>query len=210
VVAAWRAVSLAGSYQLLAWLIRACEPTARGPPEGHPGNGAAARPVPACAADGERPGASQGGTSGPAWRPAGQAAGQPAIPAGAQAADDALEASAVNHAAVATYRLSVQAGHPLSERRLAQMSGRASRRWARARIADARQASPLPDSPSPAQQASWQPTRRRGKRQQTAQPFRTSLTARFSEISVDEAETTGQAGRKAGDGGFSGAESKGL
>jgi hypothetical protein len=50
-------------------------------------------------------------------------------------------------AAVAAYRLSVQAGNPLSERRLAQMFGRTSRRWARARIADARQASPLPDSP---------------------------------------------------------------
>jgi hypothetical protein len=48
---------------------------------------------------------------------------------------------------VAAYRLSVQAGNPLSERRLAQMFGRTSRRWARARIAEARQASPLPDSP---------------------------------------------------------------
>jgi hypothetical protein len=58
-----------------------------------------------------------------------------------------LEADAVNDAAVAAYRLSVQAGNPLSERRLAQMFGRTSRRWARARIADARQESPLPDSP---------------------------------------------------------------
>jgi hypothetical protein len=41
-----------------------------------------------------------------------------------------------------------QAGNPLSERRLAQMFGRTSRRWARARIADARHASLLPDSPS--------------------------------------------------------------
>ena len=52
--------------------------------------------------------------------------------------------------AVAAYRLIVQAGNPLSERKLAQMFGRTSRRWARARIADARQASPLPDSPCPA------------------------------------------------------------
>jgi hypothetical protein len=59
-----------------------------------------------------------------------------------------LEASAVNDAAVAAYRLSVQVGNPLSERRLAQMFGRTSRRWARARIADARQASPLLDSPN--------------------------------------------------------------
>jgi hypothetical protein len=49
---------------------------------------------------------------------------------------------------VAAYRLSVQAGNPLSERRLAQMFGRTSRRWARARIAEARLESPLPDPPS--------------------------------------------------------------
>jgi hypothetical protein len=109
---------------------------------------AARRPVPASAVDGERP-----GTSGPAWRPAGQAAGQSSIPASGQRDDEALEASAVNDAAVAAYRLSAQAGNPLSERRLAQMFGRTSRRWARARIADARQespllTSPLPDSPS--------------------------------------------------------------
>jgi hypothetical protein len=39
---------------------------------------------------------------------------------------------------VAAYRLSAQAGNPLSERKLAQMFGRTSRRWARARIAEAR------------------------------------------------------------------------
>ena len=42
--------------------------------------------------------------------------------------------------AVAAYRLSAQAGNPLSERKLAQMFGRTSRRWARARIAEARRA----------------------------------------------------------------------
>ena len=36
--------------------------------------------------------------------------------------------------AVAAYRLSVQVGNPLSERRLAHMFGRTSRRWAQARI----------------------------------------------------------------------------
>jgi hypothetical protein len=161
VVAAWPAVSLVGSYELLAWLIRTSGSAARGPSAAHLGNDAdcraAARPVPASAADRECPAGSERGTSGPAWRSAGQAAGQSAIPAGAQAADEALEASAVNDAAVTAYRLSVQAGNPLSERRLAQMFGRTSRRWARARIADARQASPLLDSPSPAQQAGWQP-----------------------------------------------------
>src|SRR5689334_14342821 len=86
-------------------------------------------------------------TSGPAGRPLDQAAAQSPISTSNQRDDDSLEASAVNDAAVAAYRLSVQAGNPLSERRLAQMFGRTSRRWARARIADARQASPLPDSP---------------------------------------------------------------
>jgi hypothetical protein len=41
---------------------------------------------------------------------------------------------------VAAYRLIARAGNPLSERKLAQMFGRTSRRWARARIAEARRA----------------------------------------------------------------------
>jgi hypothetical protein len=53
-------------------------------------------------------------------------------------------------AAVAAYRLSAQAGNPLSERKLAQMFGRTSRRRARARIAEARRApsSPLTEDPA--------------------------------------------------------------
>jgi hypothetical protein len=147
VIAAWPAVSLVGSYELLVWLIRTCGAADRGPSAEHLCTGAAycaaARPVPAPAAGGERLGWSERDTSDLARRPAGQAAGPSPAPAGGQA----REASAVNDAAVAAYRLSVQAGNPLSERRLAQMFGRTSRRWARARIADARQASPLPDSP---------------------------------------------------------------
>jgi hypothetical protein len=85
--------------------------------------------------------------SDPARRLAGQAARLPAIPACGQRDDEVPEASTVNDAAVAAYRLSVHAGNPLSERRLAQMSGRTSRRWARARIADARQASSIQESP---------------------------------------------------------------
>ena len=45
-------------------------------------------------------------------------------------------ANTESDAAVAAYRLSVQAGNPLSERKLAQMFGRTSRRWARARITE--------------------------------------------------------------------------
>jgi Protein of unknown function (DUF2637) len=152
VVAAWPAVSLVGSYELLVWLIRTSRAADRGPSAEHFCTGAACRtarrPVPASAVDGERPGENQRGTSDPAWRPAGQAAGRSPIPAGGQRDEEVLEASAGNDAAVAAYRLSVQAGNPPSERQLAQMFGRTSRRWARARIADARQASALPDSPS--------------------------------------------------------------
>ena len=142
VVAAWPAVSLAGSYELLAWLIRTSGPAARGPSAVHRGNGAACRaavhPLPAPASHGERSGGSERATADPAWWPAGQAAGQVPMLAGGWRDDEVLEASAVDDAAVAAYRLSVQAGNPLSERRLAQMFGRTSRRWARARIADAR------------------------------------------------------------------------
>jgi Protein of unknown function (DUF2637) len=148
VVAAWPAVSLVGSYELLVWLIRTCGAADRGPSPAHLRNGgacrAARRPGPASAADGERPSGNQRGTSDPACWPAGRAAG---IGAGGQCDDEAVEASAVNGAAVAAYRRSVQAGNPLSERRLARMFGRTSRRWARARIAEARQESPPPSPP---------------------------------------------------------------
>ena len=155
-----------GAYELLVWLIRTSGAADRGPSAEHLCTGAAsraaARLLPASAADGERPGESERGTSDLACRLAGQAAWQSLIPAGRQRDDEVLEASTDNVAAVAAYQLSVQAGNPLSERRLAQMFGRTSRRWARARIADARQASPLPDSPStpvtalsPALAASW-------------------------------------------------------
>ena len=152
VVAAWPAVSLAGSYELLVWLIRTCGPAARRPSAVHRCEDAACRaavhPLPVPASDGDRSGGSERGTPDPAWRPAGQPAVQSPMLARGQRADEVLAASAVNDAAVAAYRLSVQAGNPLSERRLAQMFGRTSRRWARARITEARQAPPLPDSPS--------------------------------------------------------------
>jgi hypothetical protein len=49
----------------------------------------------------------------------------------------------INAAAVAAYRASVLGGRPLSERKLAQMFGLTSRRWARRRMVEARQ-SPAP------------------------------------------------------------------
>ena len=44
----------------------------------------------------------------------------------------------INEAAVAAYCASVDIGRPLSERKLAAMFGKTSRRWARHRMAEAR------------------------------------------------------------------------
>src|SRR5262249_3612286 len=132
VVGGWPAVSLVGSYELLVWLIRTSGPTARGPSAVHRSDAAVCH-----GAVHER------GRSDPAWWPASPAAGQSPILDGGQRDDEVLEAGAVNDAAVSAYRLSAQAGNPLSERRLAQMFGRPSRPWARARIADARVAEQL-------------------------------------------------------------------
>jgi hypothetical protein len=150
-VAAWPAVSLVGSYELLVWLIRTSGAVERGPWAEQLCNCAVCHPairsLPISAVDGDRPGGSKRHASDPARRPTDQTAKLPAIPASEQRDDELAEASTVNDAAVAAYGLSVQAGNPLSERRLAQMFGRTSRRWARARIADARQASSIQESP---------------------------------------------------------------
>ena len=73
VVAAWPAVSLVGSYELLVWLIRTSGAVERGPSAEHLCNGAACRatvrPLPTSAVDGERPGGSQRDMSDPARGP---------------------------------------------------------------------------------------------------------------------------------------------
>ena len=136
VVAAWPAISLVGSYELLVWLIRTFGALQHQPSTVHRCENtacrAAARSAPAAAVDSEQHSRSDRDPSAQRRRPTAQPAGQPTTPAGAQAGAD-------NCAAVAAYRLSVQAGNPLSERKLAQMFGRTSRRWARARITEARQ-----------------------------------------------------------------------
>ena len=66
------------------------------------------------------------------------------IPGYLSAAHNANGATNIDAAAVAAYRASVRAGKPLSERKLAGMFGKTSRRWARSRIAEARN-SPLPE-----------------------------------------------------------------
>jgi len=105
-VAAWPAVALIGSYELLTWMVR----TAAAREADH---------VPE--ADRRVARADQ--------------AGGPPVPAGAGGT-----AGSVNVAAVAAYRASVLAGKPLSERGLAEAFGTTSRRWARNRMAEARQA----------------------------------------------------------------------
>ena len=143
VVAAWPAVSLVGSYELLVWLIRTSGTVEHRSPAGPLGDAAAcraaARPDMTAATGSGFPGRGERGTPDHGRQPAAQAAG-PGISVSGQDDQAIPEAGAVNDAAVAAYRLSAQAGNPLSERMLAQMFGRTSRRWARARIAEARRA----------------------------------------------------------------------
>jgi hypothetical protein len=151
VIAAWPAASLVASYQLLIWLARTSKTVKRGPSAGPACTGQACRAValaaPAASVDDERPGRAGRIAPGQMREPEGQAGRRHASHADGERQDEGPDASAVNDTAVAAYLLSVQAGNPLSERRLAQIFGRTSRRWARARIAEARQASPPPDSP---------------------------------------------------------------
>ena len=137
VVAAWPAVSLVGSYELLVWLIRTSGTAEHEPRVGHLSD-AAARSARTAANGAEFGRRGERSTPDQERQPAAQAAGPPTVHASGRRDQAVPEAGAVNDAAVAAYRRSAQAGNPLSERKLAQMFGRTSRRWARARIADAR------------------------------------------------------------------------
>jgi hypothetical protein len=64
------------------------------------------------------------------------------ILAGSGQVGTARDESQTIAAAVAAYRASLQTGRPLSERELAGMFGGTSRRWARSRMAEARQPEP--------------------------------------------------------------------
>jgi len=126
-VAAWPAASLVGSYELLLWLIRTAAP---GPVASEPaadlilGAGRAAGPGHPAVDDTQRA--------------SGDRAIEPPTANGTgTAAEDSEED--INAAAVAAYRTSIDTNGPLSERRLAAMFGKTSRRWARNRMAEARQ-----------------------------------------------------------------------
>jgi len=168
VIAAWPAVSLVGSYELLVWIIRtaAAGGLDRRPAADHAGwyadHPAHERPgasLPDAAPDGEvapvglgigcgngpqvqtrGPAADQG--SGPGQAAVKDHTGQDGdqIQAGSRQSGTARDESETIAAAVAAYRASIQTGKPLSERKLAGMFGKTSRRWARSRMAEAGQA----------------------------------------------------------------------
>ena len=167
VIAAWPAVSLVGSYELLVWIIRtaAAGDLDRGPAADQGGPQADHYGPSLRLAAAQGPDAGPGNLTGriPASRPAVRTArfpcpGRPARarqadqagtwrttrtrggPARLTGAGDAASSdSDVNAAAVAAYRASLRAGTPLSERKLAGQFGKTSRRWARNRMAEARQ-----------------------------------------------------------------------
>jgi Protein of unknown function (DUF2637) len=178
-IAAWPAVSLVGSYELLVWMVR----TAAGIPDHEPA--ADQRMIHVQRADQaagqshrrrtRRPGAGPAGpetvrrpytrSASPAGpqrvvRAAGPGQGREA-PAGAACTDDEVRSmsgqaevmageAGINAAAAAAYRASLVSGTPLSERGLAELFGRTSRRWARHRMAEGRQlASKSADDPLP-------------------------------------------------------------
>ncbi len=150
-VAAWPAASLAGSYELLVWLIRTAAALDGKAPAEHVSDRSASRaprnPCPAPPADGEQQRQDGHEAREQAWQTTSQPAAQPAMPITTQRDGDVSVANAADDQAVAAYRLSARAGNPLSERKLARMFGRTSRRWARARITEARQSQ---QNPTPA------------------------------------------------------------
>jgi len=121
-------VALVGSYEMLAWMIRTNGRRRTGPrtPAG---------PRRTTAGPDGTDQASQAG--GPVRKSTG-----PCGPAGLTVPGQATGAAptgGINAAAAAAYRASLQDGKPLSERKLAAAYGRTSRRWARTRMAEARQ-----------------------------------------------------------------------
>lgn len=164
VVAAWPAASLVGSYELLLWLIRTSTAVAYGqsPAQGGDATGQPAtdRRLLQVTAAGTSGGKSELGGSvvtgalDSRCAGAGVDLGRLSVPGrpGPHGADQQAAGRStpetpvrtiegeddVNLAAVAAYRASLENGTPLSERRLAAMYGKTSRRWARNRIAEAR------------------------------------------------------------------------
>jgi len=168
VVAAWPAASLVGSYELLLWLIRTSAAMTRGKsrgqgddPAGHTATDLQLLPVTPLHSSGGTSALDSFGATGPldgrciaagvdldridlpgwpgpdgACQPVGQPEADRSAPQAPVRAEDGEDE--VNTAAVAAYRVSLESGTPLSERKLAAMFGKTSRRWAHHRIAEAR------------------------------------------------------------------------
>jgi hypothetical protein len=137
VVAAWPAVSLVGSYELLVWMVRKAAvrgpdhvPVAdhRGPQPDQSGASpwSATVQIPGSGLN-SRSAQARRRSDGPQPPDRTTGAGQPGGP-GSDPADQADQASETNAAAVAAYRASFESGQPLSERKLAGMFGKTSRR----------------------------------------------------------------------------------
>jgi Protein of unknown function (DUF2637) len=161
VIAAWPAVSLVGSYELLVWIIRTAASGGldRGPAADHdgwyaddPAHGRPGASMPEATLDSRvgrnkwSAGSDSRTRSGPGTRtrpgrctgPCGPGRGPD--PGRFRTNRSARDESETIAAAVAAYRASLHTGKPLSERKLAGMFGKTSRRWARSRMAEARQA----------------------------------------------------------------------
>jgi hypothetical protein len=166
-IAAWPAVSLVGSYELLVWIIRTAAAgdldRVRGPdhgsrhvdqpgPEQKSGHVSMSDPTTAnwLGLVGPVP-ASTGGAQSLARSGLDQVRG-PANGPPDHVDQEAVQSrpglghvgnlrgeSEIIAAAVAAYLASLEAERPLSERKLARMFGKTSRRWARSRMAEARQ-----------------------------------------------------------------------
>jgi hypothetical protein len=167
VVAAWPAASLVGSYELLLWLIRtsneralACNDVSGpvGGPAAHPVADLRVLPVhdPIPAEHRSGPGGAEADvwgsdcmaatvhrTSGPRPRPrldnGYRSTGRPMTgwPVAEGSCPVGRDEDEVNVEAAEAYRASLEDGKPLSERKLAAMYSKTSRRWARNRMAEA-------------------------------------------------------------------------
>jgi Protein of unknown function (DUF2637) len=127
VVAAWPAASLVGSYELLLWLVRT-----------------AANGAPAYEPIADQMTVQLTAGAGPVSESVDQGTDGAMVTAAVESCSQVNEQE-MNDKATAAYRASLENGKPLSERKLAAMFGKTSRRWARSRMAEARETSEPPD-----------------------------------------------------------------
>jgi hypothetical protein len=173
VVAAWPAVSLVGTFELVLWIIRATaasapvrggvadrasepadhqaatlrllpmvgpfdSPMHRNRSGGHVAADHCERPAMGHTREADLASEPDRNEPGQTYRAASQMTADWSMAAQDSSASEVSE-DEINAAAAAAYRTSIETGRPLSERKLAQMFGKTSRRWARNRMTEARQ-----------------------------------------------------------------------